>query len=150
LQRSEIFRRIRTISNFPTWNCTNTGPPDTIWDGGKFNLTLRFTRDYPIDPPTARFQSPMFHPNVFPGGRVCIDTLQQNSRPANTVMSVLISIQLLLNDPNPRSPANTLAAACFRNNKQEYIRRVAEIVQRSKSPDETASSPPILAPIGLV
>lgn len=44
---------------------------------------------------------------------------------------VLMSIQLLLNDPNPDSPANTMASKLFRENIQEYNKQVQSCVENS-------------------
>jgi ubiquitin-conjugating enzyme E2 A len=116
-----------------TWKCNIFGPPDTIWEGGKFHVILKFTTNYPIDPPTARFTTQMFHPNVSSSGNVCIDILQSRWNPTYTVRCVLIALQLLLDDPNPGSPANSIAGGLFTQNREEYIRRVRAIVEQSKS-----------------
>ena len=36
---------------------------------------LNFPRDYPLSPPSMRFLSSMYHPNIYPDGRVCISIL---------------------------------------------------------------------------
>ena len=45
--------------------------------------------------------------------------------------AVLCSIQSLLNDPNPNSPANAEASNMFQTKKREYNRRVRECVEES-------------------
>lgn len=45
------------------------------------------------------------------------------------------SLQSLLCDPNPNSPANSEAARMFSENKREYNRRVREIVEQSWTAD---------------
>jgi ubiquitin-conjugating enzyme E2 A len=47
------------------------------------------------------------------------------------VASILLSIQSLLCEPNPDSPANAEAAKLFSENKQEYLKRVQDIVEKS-------------------
>ncbi|CAL9172487.1 unnamed protein product [Musa hybrid cultivar] len=89
-----------------------------------FKLTLQFTEDYPNKPPTVRFVSRMFHPN---NGSICLDILQNQWSPIYDVAAILTSIQSLLCDPNPNSPANSEAARMFSENKREYNRRVREI-----------------------
>lgn len=44
---------------------------------------------------------------------------------------ILTSIQSLLTDPNPASPANGEAARLYTENKREYDRRVREVVEQS-------------------
>jgi len=43
----------------------------------------------------------------------------------------LTSIQSLLHDPNPNSPANAEAAQLYRENMKEYVRRVKVTVEES-------------------
>lgn len=45
--------------------------------------------------------------------------------------AILTSIRSLLADPNPNSPANSEAARIYATNKNEYERRVKEIVDKS-------------------
>jgi ubiquitin-conjugating enzyme E2 G1 len=62
-------------SNLFEWNVTIIGPPDTLYEGGYFNAIMSFPPNYPNSPPSVRFTSDMWHPNVYPDGRVCISIL---------------------------------------------------------------------------
>jgi hypothetical protein len=62
----------------------------------------------------------MFHPNVYNDGKVCLDLLGKQWVPAYDVMAVLTSVQALLVNPNPNSPANAEAAKLFIENRVEY------------------------------
>ncbi|ENN83130.1 hypothetical protein YQE_00509, partial [Dendroctonus ponderosae] len=50
------------------WNAVIFGPHDTPFEDGTFKLTIEFTEEYPNKPPTVRFVSHMFHPNVYADG----------------------------------------------------------------------------------
>ncbi|KAL6587514.1 Ubiquitin-conjugating enzyme E2 2 [Orobanche minor] len=102
---------------------------------GTFKLILQFTEDYPNKPPTVRFISRMFHPNIYADGSICLDILQNQWSPIYDVAAILTSIQSLLCDPNPNSPANSEAARLFSENKREYNRKVREIVEQSWTAD---------------
>lgn len=106
-------------------------PDDTAWEGGTFKLTLQFTEDYPNKPPVVKFVSKLFHPNVYNDGGICLDILQSNWSPIYDISAVLTSIQSLLCDPNPNSPANSEAARLFQENRREYNKRVQRIVEES-------------------
>ncbi|KAL9270549.1 Ubiquitin-conjugating enzyme E2 2-like protein [Drosera capensis] len=106
-------------NNIMLWNAVIFGPDDTPWDGGTFKLTLQFTEDYPNKPPTIRFVSRMFHPNIYADGSICLDILQNQWSPIYDAAAILTSIQSLLCDPNPNSPANSEAARLFSENKRE-------------------------------
>ena len=51
-----------------TWNAVIFGPADTPFEEGAFKLSLEFTEEYPNKSPTVKFQTGMFHPNVYPSG----------------------------------------------------------------------------------
>ena len=98
---------------------------------GTFKLTLDFTEEYPNRPPTVKFVTPLFHPNVYADGAICLDILQNAWTPIYDVAAVLTSIQSLLCDPNPASPANAEAARLYADDRREYNRRVRACVDAS-------------------
>ncbi|CAN7983938.1 unnamed protein product [Ixodes hexagonus] len=86
-----------------------TGPFDTPYEGGFFYFLLKCPSDYPIQPPRVRFMttdygSVRFNPNLYRNGKVCLSILGTWTgpawSPAQSLASVLISIQSLLNE-NP-------------------------------------------------
>ena len=115
------------------WNAVIFGPHDTPFEDGTFKLTIEFTEEYPNKPPTVRlvqfvslclivlndiilcfrFVSKMFHPNVYADGGICLDILQNRWSPTYDVSAILTSIQSLLDEPNPNSPANSVAAQLY-------------------------------------
>ncbi|KAK9669283.1 hypothetical protein RND81_13G121100 [Saponaria officinalis] len=82
-------------NNIMLWNAVIFGPDDTPWDGGTFKLTLQFSEDYPNKPPTVRFVSRMFHPNIYADGSICLDILQNQWSPIYDVAAILTSIQVV-------------------------------------------------------
>jgi len=117
--------------NIMKWCAVIFGPEDTAWEGGTFHLTIDFTDEYPNKPPIVRFVSKMFHPNIYADGAICLDILQNQWSPIYDVSAILTSIQSLLADPNPNSPANAEASRLYIENRREYERRVVEVVERS-------------------
>ncbi|PVU95961.1 hypothetical protein BB559_002544 [Furculomyces boomerangus] len=117
--------------NIMVWNAIILGPAETPFEDGTFKLIMNFDESYPNRPPTVRFISEMFHPNVYANGDLCLDILQSRWSPAYDVSAILTSIQSLLHDPNPNSPANAEAAALYRENRREYVRRIRETVEKS-------------------
>lgn len=57
------------------WNVALFGPPATIYQGGYFKATIKFPNNYPYAPPTMRFLSSVYHPNVYSNGELCISIL---------------------------------------------------------------------------
>ncbi|XP_055351194.1 ubiquitin-conjugating enzyme E2 A-like [Paramacrobiotus metropolitanus] len=120
-----------TENNIMIWNAVIFGPADTPFEDGTFKLVLQFTEEYPNKPPLVRFVSKMFHPNVYADGGICLDILQNRWSPTYDVAAILTSIQSLLDEPNPNSPANSLAAQLYQENRREYEKRVMAIVEQS-------------------
>ena len=61
--------------NFFEWEAAITGPEGSPFEDGVFIARLVFPQDYPLNPPSMRFTSKIFHPNIYPDGKVCISIL---------------------------------------------------------------------------
>jgi len=118
-------------NNIMQWTALIFGPIETPFEDGVFKLTLEFTEEHPNKPPKVKFSSKMFHPNIYADGAICMDILAARWSPSYDVAAILTSIQSLLSDPNPNSPANNLAAQLWNNNRKEYERRVKACVEQS-------------------
>jgi ubiquitin-conjugating enzyme E2 T len=53
-----------------------TGPEETPYSEGIFRLEVSIPPRYPFEPPKVRFITPIYHPNIDDGGRICLDTLK--------------------------------------------------------------------------
>lgn len=117
--------------NIMKWEAYIFGPEETIWEGATLKLTMEFSEDYPNRAPKVLFVSKVFHPNVYVDGRICIDILDTKWTSIYDVSSILTSLQSLLTDPNPDSPANAEAAKLFRSDRELYNKKVQECVEAS-------------------
>uniref|UniRef100_A0A061QXL1 Ubiquitin-conjugating enzyme E2 C n=1 Tax=Tetraselmis sp. GSL018 TaxID=582737 RepID=A0A061QXL1_9CHLO len=113
------------ISAFPdgdnifSWVGTLHGVKGTVYEGLSYKLSLKFPTDYPFKPPTVRFETPCFHPNVDQYGNICLDILKERWSAAYSVKTLLVSLQSLLGEPNNDSPLNGYAAKLW-DNQEEY------------------------------
>ena len=73
----------------------------------------------------------MFHPNIYADGKICLDILQNQWSPIYDISAILTSIQSLLSDPNPASPANAEASQLYERDRREYNKRVRAVVESS-------------------
>ena len=117
--------------NLMMWEAGIPGKEGTIWDGGEFHLTMQFSEDYPTKPPKCQFKPVLFHPNVYPSGTVCLSILNEEKdwRPAITIKQILLAIQTLLDNPNPKDPAQKEPFELFESNREAYNRKVRETVK---------------------
>ncbi|CEM05653.1 unnamed protein product [Vitrella brassicaformis CCMP3155] len=132
-------------SNWFKWKVCFEGPPDTLYEGGIFNATLTFPEDFPNNPPEMKFDCEMWHPNIYPDGRVCISILhppgtdalnpdekpEERWRPILGVESILVSVISMLGEPNLSSPANIDAAVNMKQDMADYKRKVRALVRKS-------------------
>ena len=113
-------------TNLMKWDVKIPGKADTDWAGGVFNLVVNFPEDYPSKPPRVQFVPPLFHPNVYPNGTVCLSILNEGDgwRPAITIKQVILGVQDLLDTPNNSDAAQQAAMDLYAKSKVEYQKRV--------------------------
>ncbi|PXF48528.1 SUMO-conjugating enzyme ubc9 [Gracilariopsis chorda] len=116
-------------TNLMKWECGIPGKDNTLWAGGLYKLVLEFNDDYPSRPPKCRFTPPLFHPNVYPSGTVCLSIIDADKawRPSITVKQILLGIQDLLDNPNTKDPANGEAYDLFMKSRVSYNNRVKQV-----------------------
>lgn len=123
-------------NDFTNWKATIIGADDTPYKGGIFNLHIEITPQYPFKPPKVKFTTKIYHPNINSSGDICIDILKHNWSPALTLDKVLLSIQMLLQHPNPDDPLDATAASLYKNNRSEYDKKVRDYVLKYANGDE--------------
>ncbi|XP_070141787.1 ubiquitin-conjugating enzyme E2 R2 isoform X1 [Drosophila kikkawai] len=121
--------RVKLINddNLFEWEVAIFGPPDTLYQGGYFKAHMKFPHDYPYSPPSIRFLTKVWHPNVYENGDLCISILHppvddpqsgelpcERWNPTQNVRTILLSVISLLNEPNTFSPANVDASVMYR------------------------------------
>lgn len=110
------------------WEAGIPGQAGTLWEGGEFRLVLEFPKDYPTKPPKCRFSPPLFHPNVFPSGTVCLSILSEEKdwNSSISVKEILMGIQDLLDHPNEKDPAHQDAYLLFTQLRPQYERKIKQ------------------------
>lgn len=83
-----------------------------------------------------KFTPPLFHPNVYPSGTVCLSILNEEEgwRPAITVKQILIGVQMLLDEVNPDSPAQADAYNLYKKDRTAYEKKVRQVVKENPAP----------------
>ncbi|EME82351.1 uncharacterized protein MYCFIDRAFT_154883 [Pseudocercospora fijiensis CIRAD86] len=109
------------ITDFTHFKGHFRGPPDTPYEGGKYEIDIRITSEYPFKPPEMRFITRIWHPNVSSQtGAICLDTLSTAWSPVLTLKSALISLQSLLSSPEPKDPQDAEVARMLITRPEEF------------------------------
>ncbi|KAJ3299937.1 Ubiquitin-conjugating enzyme E2 G2 [Borealophlyctis nickersoniae] len=125
--------------NFFEWEALIAGPEGTPYENGVFSATIKFPKDYPLSPPVMKFTCPMFHPNIYTDGTVCISILHppgddpnmyesasERWSPVQSVEKILLSVVSMLAEPNDESGANIEASKMWRTDRAQFERVVRE------------------------
>jgi ubiquitin-protein ligase len=119
-------------SNFQNFHGSIIGPVGTSYEGLKYDLLIKIGTDYPMKPPYVRFVGPkIYHPNVNTTGDICLDILKTEWAPTLSLAKMMLSICSLLNEPNPSSPLNSVAAHDWIHNKTKYQQEVHRLWNES-------------------
>ena len=126
------------------WNFIIVGPEETLYENGLFSGSIDFPSSYPNKPPNVRFNSNIFHPNIYTNGQVCISILHEGSdqygyetvserwSPSQSVNTIMLSIISLLSEPNLESPANLNASKMFKEDYEKYKKTIYKTVALSQ------------------
>ncbi|KAL8129656.1 LOW QUALITY PROTEIN: hypothetical protein V2J09_018811 [Rumex salicifolius] len=116
------------------------GPEGTIYSGGIFKIRIQIPERYPFQPPIVTFATPIYHPNIDNGGRICLDILNLPPKgawqPSLNVSTVITSIGLLLSEPNPDDGLMCEASREYKYNRQAFdlkARTMTEKFAKTKS-----------------
>ncbi|KAK9710751.1 Ubiquitin-conjugating enzyme [Popillia japonica] len=103
------------------------GPENSPYSDGLFKLEILIPDNYPFLPPSIKFLTKVYHPNIDDNGRICLDLIKMppagNWKPTIGIEGLLIAIQMLLQNPNPNDPLMADIAEEFVNDKKEFERK---------------------------
>ncbi|XP_015271090.1 PREDICTED: ubiquitin-conjugating enzyme E2 T [Gekko japonicus] len=122
------------------------GSSDTPYEKGVFDLEVVVPVRYPFEPPKIRFLTPIYHPNIDSSGRICLDVLRLPPkgawRPSLNIATLLTSIQMLMNEPNPDDPLMADISSEYKYNKQAFLRNARQWTEKYASQTTMASENP--------
>jgi len=112
-------------------NASIYGPDDSLYEGYIFKLDIRLSDNYPFSAPQVKFLTPIQHVNINKNGDICLDILGKEWSSSQNINSILLSIILLLSQPNPLDPLNSDLASLYRIDKNKYIDTVKEACKKN-------------------
>lgn len=120
-----------------TWIAQIPGPKNTPWEGGTYCVKLVFPARYPQSGPKAIFTPPIFHPNVYSDGEVCLTLINSNKWEIGTsVTDILKGLSTFLEEPNISDPANGSAAEMLRSSPAAYAAKIRAYAAKTKADAE--------------
>lgn len=102
------------------WEGYIEGPKDTPYEGGLFKLNIKIPKEYPFKPPLISFTTYIYHCNIASDGSICLDILKDQWSPALDIAQTLMSIQSLLDNPNPNDPLCPEIAQIYKSDKKKH------------------------------
>ncbi|OQR91306.1 ubiquitin-conjugating enzyme E2 T-like [Thraustotheca clavata] len=127
------------------------GPEGTPYENGVFLLEIKIPERYPFEPPKVHFLTPIFHPNIDNGGRICLDTLKMQPKgswmPSVNLSTLLTTIRLLMAEPNPDDGLMPEITDLFKQNHALFVTKAKEMTAQHatiKFKAELALKPKVL------
>jgi ubiquitin-protein ligase len=132
-------------SNLFAWDIKIPAKPSSIWAPGRYAATMTFKPDYPQTAPVVKFKlidgKPLFHPNVYEDGGVCLDLINPPEsthgygkggtwKPTLNFKTVLLALQTFLDEPNMGSPAQQAPYKLLKQDEAAYKKKVSEQVAK--------------------
>ncbi|XP_055901384.1 ubiquitin-conjugating enzyme E2 T-like [Biomphalaria glabrata] len=130
LPSSEIYCSALNDERLDNLSAQITGASGTPYEGGTFKLEIQIPDRYPFEPPRIRFITPIYHPNIDPDGRICMDTLKippkGTWRPFLNISTVLMMIRVLMGEPGSEDPLMTDIWQEFKYDYKTYAAKAKE------------------------
>ena len=115
-------------TNIYEWNVIMKGPNKTPYEKGLFQLSIKFPKNYPDDPPDVKFVTKIYHPNIsFDKGVICVATKSSDWEKNKSIINVIYSIFDLLNKPNLEHGLNKEALLLYKNDIKIFNKKAKEL-----------------------
>ncbi|KAJ2381531.1 Ubiquitin-conjugating enzyme E2 T [Coemansia sp. RSA 2611] len=106
------------------------GPVDSPYAGGRFFVEIVLPERYPIEPPSVKFKTRIYHPNIDDFGNICLDVLKSGKKgswkPSWTLHKVLLALMTLMVTPNPQDPLMPDIAELMLSDHAAFVRAAHE------------------------
>lgn len=127
------------------------GPEDTPYANGIFLVDVHVPDRYPFEPPKVRFMTPIYHPNVDSGGRICLDTLKMKPTgswtPSINIPTLLTTIRTLMAHPNGDDGLMPEITKLFVGHRSQFEEIAREHTARHATAEAASSLAGAQAPI---
>eukprot|EP00548_Thalassiothrix_antarctica_P003572 CAMPEP_0194145278 /NCGR_PEP_ID=MMETSP0152-20130528/16173_1 /TAXON_ID=1049557 /ORGANISM="Thalassiothrix antarctica, Strain L6-D1" /LENGTH=148 /DNA_ID=CAMNT_0038845421 /DNA_START=58 /DNA_END=504 /DNA_ORIENTATION=+ len=134
-------KELKNLQNGPVSNCTiavsehdmylwqlsMTGPKDSLYEGGNFQVKIEFPTEYPFKAPVFTFETKIYHPSVeMKTGKICADLLAENWGPTLNVKHCLEILQGMLKAPDADHPLEESIAKMLREDPKGFEKKARQ------------------------
>ena len=114
------------------WKILIKGRENTIFEGGKYPISLIFDENFPMNAPKIKFPQDFQHIHVYEDGMICLPLLSENNwKSQYDLIYILNSIENLIhNSPKINSPANQKLLEIYMNDYQQYVKIIREQAEK--------------------
>ena len=104
------------------WHIALLGPANTPYDKYWFVVDVVFPDAYPMKPPTVKFITPIYHPNVSmpQGGAVCADIISKDWSPVLRIDAITQRLTDMLVAPHADTPLEADIGEAFVNAPKKF------------------------------
>ena len=137
--------------DYTKWKVTFSGPKDTVYRGGLFELYIDFPNNYPDMHPEAYFVTPIYHLNVNPRaqkdsedaplGKVFSNIIAWWN-PKNRIKELLIEINSFFYKTNPDTAFGIERAKEYMENKAIYYEKGNYFTRKYANPNNLVKIDP--------
>ena len=114
-----------------SWSASIAGPDGSPYAGGTFFLQILYPWNYPHQPPTIKFKTKVYHPNIDSvDGTIFVDILGDEWCSALTATTLLVSIRSLLTDPNPHDSVDPEIGEEYLNDREKFDKTAGEWTEK--------------------
>uniref|UniRef100_A0A8C5RHU9 E2 ubiquitin-conjugating enzyme n=1 Tax=Laticauda laticaudata TaxID=8630 RepID=A0A8C5RHU9_LATLA len=102
-------------------------PDNPPYNKGAFWIEINFPCEYPFKPPTIRFKTKIYHPNVDEMGKFCLPIISAENWQLNTkIDQVILALIELVNNPQITPPMRPGVVKEFIEDHEKFLSRAED------------------------